>query len=187
MSEARQMQYLIDADDRIVFVSGDWDLFAEENDASELKASKIIDRSLWQFVKEETTRQVYAEVLKSVRTGKAAEFTMRCDGPSVRRLVEISLKPLPGREVEFTTRILATKERALQPLLSRSAPRSNRKVNICAWCDRVQVGPEEWREVEDAAEPLELSKGAALPQLAHVVCPHCMEKMAHVVAGMDAN
>ena len=186
MSDTRAMQYLIDADDRIVFVSGDWDLFAEENDASELKTSKIVNRSLWQFVTEKTTRKVCTEVLKSVRTGKKAEFTMRCDGPSVRRLLEVSLKPMPAGEVEFTTRVLATKERAPQPLLSRSAPRSDRKVNVCAWCDRVQVGPEEWREVEDAAEPLKLAKATAMPRLSHAVCPHCIEKMAHLLAQMDA-
>ena len=185
MSDSREMHYLIDADDRIVFVSGDWDLFAEENEASEVKTAKIVNRSLWQFVTEKTTRAVYTEVLKSVRAGRKAEFTMRCDGPSVRRLLEISLKPLPAGEVEFTTRVLATKERAPQPLLSRSAPRSDRKVNMCAWCDRVQVGPDEWREVEDAAEPLQLGTAAAMPRLSHAVCPHCIAKMAHVIAEME--
>ena len=186
MGDTRKIQYLIDADDRIVFVSGDWDLFAEENDAADMKTANIVNRSLWQFVTEKTTREVYSEVLKSVRTGKTAEFTMRCDGPTVRRLVEVNVRPLPAGEVEFTTRVLATKDRPPQPLLSRSVRRSDRKVNVCAWCDRVQVGPDEWRDVENAAEPLHLDNGAAMPRLSHAVCPHCMEKMAHVLAEMDA-
>ena len=185
MGDARKIQYLIDAHDRIVLVSGDWDLFAEENDAADTKVAKIVNRSLWQFVTERTTRAVYSEVLKSVRTGKTAEFTMRCDGPALRRLVEISVKPLPAGEVEFTTQVLATKDRPEQPLFSRSARRSDRKVNVCAWCDRVQVGPDDWRDVEDAAEPLHLDNADAMPRLSQAVCPHCIEKMAHVLAEMD--
>ena len=185
MGDTGKIQYLIDADDRIVFVSGDWDQFATDNDAADLKTARIVNRSLWQFVTEKSTREVYAEVLKSVRAGRTAEFTMRCDGPAVRRLVEISVKPLPEGEVEFTTRVLATKERPPQPLLSRSARRSDRKVNVCTWCDRVQVAPDEWRDVEEAVEPLQLKSASAMPRVTPAVCPHCMEKMAYVLAEME--
>lgn len=182
MNELTEICYVVDERDQLVSVSRDWSCFAEQNGGPELTAENVTGRSLWDFVEDEATRELYHDVLRRVRSGRSTELTLRCDAPDQRRLIEMIVSRRPDGNVEFTTRLLASKARPRQPLLAKSTPRSGERVLTCSWCNRVHAGTEEWLEVEDASDRLHLAGEAELPRMEHVVCPHCFAKVTEILA-----
>ena len=102
------------------------------------------------------------------------ELPFRCDGPAVRREMEIRIVARPGgRVVLFSARLRSEEERESPPAAARSrAPRSEETVEMCGWCDRFEVDGE-WVEVEEAAKRLQLFNRPELPALSHGICPDC--------------
>jgi hypothetical protein len=155
------------------------------NDGPALISEKVVGQSLWQFIEDEPTREIYRQVLDRVRSGAAAEFTLRCDAPDRRRLIEMTVSGRPEAQVEFRTHLLSAKARPWQPLLASSTPRSNARLLACGWCNRVHVETDEWLEVEEATDRLHLDAEPELARVDHVVCPDCFAKMTEILARMN--
>jgi len=185
MADFTEIFYLIDAQDRIVSVSPEWTPFAAHNDGPGLTPENVVDRSLWDFIEDDPTRELYQKVLARVRSGRATELTLRCDAPDRRRLIEMRVSPQTEGRVEFRTRLLAARERPQQPLTAKSTPRSGRRVMTCGWCNRVHAGAEEWLEVEEACARLHLAGEPEWPSPDHVVCPECFAKVTEILAQKD--
>jgi hypothetical protein len=102
----------------------------------------------------------------------------RCDGPGVRREMDIRIVAnRSGRVVLFSAQLRSEQPRdPAQPLLDPLARRGDDLLEMCSWCDRFQVDGE-WVEVEEAAARLELFRRSELPALAHGVCPRCSEML----------
>jgi hypothetical protein len=172
--------YRIDAQDRIAFVNQEWDRFAAGNAAPDLQAPSILARSLWDFISDGTTRHLYRDILKRVRGGGRARFPFRCDGPDLRRFLEMDASPLEAGSVEFRVRTLSVEPRAFQPLLDGGAKRSGEMVRMCGWCKKVSV--DGWVEVEEAIALLKLFESAELPMLTHGICESCDARMRTTMA-----
>jgi hypothetical protein len=176
MSAFSEISYAIDGRDRFVCVGGDWASFAEENEGQELASTEMGGRSLWDFIVDESTRKLYADLLAKVRAGLSAELEMRCDAPECRRRLGLRVSLLPSGDVEFKSVLRALEERPPQRFLATSTPRTDETLAMCSWCSRIPVGADRWLEVEDAMDCLQLRDEPALPRLESIVCPTCQAR-----------
>ncbi len=181
------VRYAIDAADKICFVDDAWGLFAEANNGTALTRSAMLGKSLWECISDPATRTLYKQLVARVRQGQLAEFSLRCDGPSCRRLLEMRISAAADGVVEFETRTVHAEDRPPQALLSPDTKRSSELLRACAWCNRVNVGTtgSEWVEVEDAVERLRLFERGLAPQLTHGICETCLEGVMGVIEKME--
>ena len=187
MSTESIVRYGIDAQDKISFFDEGWSRFAEANDGAELTRPEILGRSLWDSITDPETCQIYQKIVSRVRQGKLARFTLRCDGPECRRLLEMKISAASDGSVEFESRTIGEEHRAPATLLSREMPRSAEMLRMCAWCNRLDVGfgSNDWVEVEDATERLQLFELEQVPQLTHGICDDCLESMTDTVDELE--
>jgi len=167
--------YWLDASDRIVRIGDTWTSFAVLNDAPELAEPAVLGASIWPFIADSTTKNIYRSLLQRVRDGGTARFAYRCDGPSIRREMEMHLVQ-EGALARFESRVVRWTPRPPQALFDRHAPRGADWVRACGWCNRLHVG-DLWLEVEAAVPALGLFEAEWLPALTHVICPDC----AHIM------
>jgi hypothetical protein len=106
--------------------------------------------------------------------GRSVELPFRCDGPEVRREMDLRIAASSGgRVVLFSATPRSEEARdVLQPMLDPKAPRSEETLEMCGWCDRFLVEGE-WLEVEEAANRLSLFQRTQLPSISHGICPDC--------------
>ncbi|HXG86783.1 MAG TPA: hypothetical protein VNJ02_00490 [Vicinamibacterales bacterium] len=88
------VSYRIDEYDSIAALGDDWVSFAIANDAPHL--ADVTGRSLWDFVSDSTTRQVYRRLLARVRHGHTIRFSYRCDAPLLKRFMQMTMRPAPA-------------------------------------------------------------------------------------------
>jgi hypothetical protein len=169
------LSYAIDEQDRLVRVDEAYYRFAEENGWKE--AGSSLGRSLWDYVAGEDLRKVQRLLLRRVRDDVGSvELPFRCDGPEVRREMDIRIAAgRGGRAVLFSARLREEEEREEpMPLLDSEARRSEEVLVMCGWCDRFEVEGQ-WVEVEEAARRLDLFDRPEMPALSHGICPECTE------------
>ena len=172
------LTYRVDANDLIEAVAGEWTRFALANGGDRLLPPGILSSSIWPWIVDETTRQVYRAMLKNVRAGAGpVRFRFRCDGPSERRLLEMRISLGAHRAVEFETRLVLSQPRDAVQLISPDAVRTDSLLSICGWCMRVQVAKGTWVEVERAIQMLEIFEAPAVPKITHGMCPTCYGTM----------
>lgn len=169
------LSYAINEDDHLVRVDQGFYRFAEENGWED--AGTSLGRSLWDYVAGTEMVKLQRLLVRRVRDEVGdVELPFRCDGPGLRREMNIRIVARPGgRVVLFSAKLRSERAwEAPQPLLDPEAPRGEDVVEMCGWCDRFKVG-DEWVEVEEAARRLELFNRAELPTLSHGICPDCNE------------
>src|SRR5204863_5710198 len=118
------LSYAIDEHDHLIKVDQGYYRFAEENGWSE--AGTSLGRSLWDYVSGEELRKLQRMLIRRVRDQVGdVELPFRCDGPDVRREMDIRILARPGgRVVLFSARLRSEEERELpQPLLDPAARR----------------------------------------------------------------
>lgn len=96
MSDAEPLVYTLDACDRIVRVNDAWTRFTLENDAPELAAEHVLRRSIWDFLDDPTTRQIYAD-RRTIRSGsllRACAWCKRVDVGGEWLEIDVALEPL---------------------------------------------------------------------------------------------
>jgi hypothetical protein len=168
--------YRLNDRDEITFVSEGWSAFAQANDAVGLDPENVLNRPVWGFVADSTTRQLYREILAAVRTGRTIRFEFRCDSPGCTRLLEMEVSLVEPGAVEFRTRVLREQPRPPAALLAQDSPRSAELLRTCSWCKRFDVGGE-WAELEEAVARLRLFDLPELPGLTHGMCEGCFARM----------
>jgi hypothetical protein len=167
------LSYAIDEQDHLIRVDQGYYRFAEENGWSE--AATSLGRSLWDYVAGDEMRKLQRMLVRRIRDEVGSvELPFRCDGPDVRREMDIRIVARPGgRAVLFSARLRSEDAREeQQPLLDPGTPRGEDSLTMCGWCDRFEVDGE-WVEVEEAARRLELFNRPELPALSHGICPEC--------------
>lgn len=185
MGPDARVWYRINKHDEITCVGGGWERFAKDNDGRGLDGETLQGRVLWEFISGPATRDLYKRLLTRVRSGQTARFTLRCDGPAFRRLLEMTISMEKDDTVEFATRSLNVVERDPIALLAASTTRSEAMLVVCAWCNRIQVRPQEWMEVELAIDQLNLFEADRLPQVSHGICNDCLETMTVLVEKLE--
>jgi hypothetical protein len=178
MSDAsiEPLAYSLDHQDRIVRVSDGWTQFALQNDAPELATEHVLHRSIWGFVSDSTTRHIYMDLIARVRLGRTVRFSLRCDSPTVRRHLQMTVTPGDSRRVDFESVVVGIERRPIQRIWDRRTIRSGVHLRTCAWCKRIHVRSE-WMEIEDALEPLKLFEMERLPEITHGICDSCQRGM----------
>ena len=169
--------YRIDSTDCITSVSEGWNSFATANGGESLLPPGILGTSLWPWIVDPTTHQVYRSLLTRVRKGAGpVRFQFRCDGPDRRRLLQMQISVAPGDSVDFQTTLLRNQTRAEVGLMDPTTLRSDALLTICAWCMRLPVSGE-WLEIEQAVSALGLFEASTMPRLSHGMCPTCYNSM----------
>jgi hypothetical protein len=171
------LSYAIDEHDHLIKVDEGYYRFAEENGWDE--AATSLGRSLWDYVAGHEMKKLQRLLVRRIRDEVGdVELPFRCDGPGVRREMNIRIVARPGgRVVLFSARMRREEARDLpQWLLDPATPRSEDVLEMCGWCDRFEVDGE-WVEVEEAARRMELFNRPELPTLSHGICPDCNEML----------
>jgi hypothetical protein len=167
------LSYAIDDQDHLIKVDEGYYLFAEENGWD--GAGSSLGRSLWDFVAGSEMQKVQRLLLRRIRDDvREVELPFRCDGPDVRREMQIRIvSHSSGRTVMFVARLNSEERRnGSQPMLDPLAPRGDDALPMCGWCDRFEADGD-WVEVEEAAKRLELFRRNEMPALDHGICPAC--------------
>ncbi len=169
------LSYAIDEHDHLIKVDEGFYAFAAENGWTE--AGTSLGRSLWDYVAGEDLKKVQRLLLRRIRDEVGSvELPFRCDGPEVRRRMDIRIAAgRGGRAVLFSARLREEEEwEEPMPLLDPAAPRGGDTLSMCGWCDRFEIDGE-WVEVEEAARRLGLFERSQMPRLSHGICPDCNE------------
>lgn len=174
--------HIIDRSDVITHVNTAWISFARENGIPEARGEDYEGRSIWDFIEDETTSQLWRLIFDKVRTGrKVLRLHYRCDSPDRRRYMLMGIFPLPYGQIEMVNRVLREETRRpvdfLDPLVSHTwGP-----LAVCSWCKKLRVSPalperpecEDWTEIEEAIARLGLLDLPGLPSLSHTICIAC--------------
>ncbi len=134
---------------------------------------------LWDFVAGEELEKLQRMLVRRIRNEvRSVDLPFRCDGPRVRRQMDIHIAARSsGRFVLFSARLRSEERRRTpQPLLSADARRGKETLTMCGWCDRFLVDGR-WAEVEEAVDRLELFRLATMPTISHGICPDCTETL----------
>ena len=170
--------YTLNADDLIASTGADWAAFAQENGARELTEESVVGRSLWDFISDDGTRQVYKSIFRRVRLGGGpCLFPIRCDSPTMWRRVMMRVSKPSNDLIALECSLIDSRTRRLLQLLDVSSHRDENRLTLCSFCLKGLVEPLGWIEIEDAAKCLRLLEQTTAPQVVYAVCPTC-EKLA---------
>jgi hypothetical protein len=183
--KADTIVYWVDRHDNLSYVNEAWDHFATQNDAPDISGEAVTGRSLWDFVSDTTTRQLYRDLMVRARAGNTLRFTFRCDGPRRRRRMEMTMAAARENAVEFRSRVLADAARGEVALLERGAPRDDELITLCSWCKRAR-SETAWVEVEEAVASWRLLERPALPMLTHGICESCLRELSAAAGDPEA-
>ncbi|HEV2131118.1 MAG TPA: hypothetical protein VGR27_08445 [Longimicrobiaceae bacterium] len=171
---SHRITYELDAQDRIRSTGADWDRFAAANGAPELDSRSILLTPLWHFVTGSEVQHLLRLLFERVRSrNTTVRLPFRCDSPSARRFMELTVRPLPAYALAVESRLLRTESRQYIPLLERSPRLRYGFLTMCSWCKRIRLVNGEWVEVERAIELMDLFAAADLPMLSHRICRSC--------------
>jgi len=167
--------YRIDRHDTIVEIGGVWDAFARANGG----VPPAVGRPLWHFIAGKDVRATWALLLRRVREGRIpVVFVYRCDGPGVRRLMQMELLADRIGSVQFRSTAVSITE--TDTIVGRWETGSARDtVLVCGWCGRVHAG--DWVQLEQAIELLGLHESRQ-PRLSHGICESCAAELKSAVS-----
>lgn len=163
--------YRIDELDRLVEANEDWDSFADANRGEKLRRAAVFGRNLFDFLADETVRDLYRAIIRRARSGHVVQYRYRCDAPDRRREFAMQVRGGPNGEVEFRSTLAAEAERAVARTVNAPLAAA---LSLCSWCHAVQRDGGEWMALETAlaTEPVFDRAG-----LQHAICPQCLANM----------
>ncbi len=165
--------YRIDADDIIIYVNHPWIVFAKDNGAASL-AKEVLGSLLWDHLCSSEVVTIYRALVRRAREEpRPRTFLFRCDSPTARREMKMTIEPLPNHHVEFRCHLLREEPHEAIPLLDTLANRSAEHLRMCAWCLRVKLHG--WLELEEAISILGLLEEKMPPQISHGICERCKD------------
>jgi hypothetical protein len=169
-TDSWQIEYLLDERDQIISTGGDWDAFASQNDAPELRDEKLMGHHLLDFVSGRVTRSYIQVLIEQVRkTGRSLALEYRCDAPEVRRFMQMKVSPSLNNGIRFQSRVLRLETRETPVTFYRPVERIRGCYNRCSMCNRIKVA-EVWGEAESLLPQQEFKKGVAV---IYGICPGC--------------
>ena len=178
---ATSCSYQLDQQLRIVSLGPGWDEFALENGAVELVSPRPVGRPLFMYVTDAATVHLYELLFKRVMDLKRpVTLPIRCDGPTVRRFMHLTIDPRPLGFL-VTTTLTHAESRPLVAVLAPEAARSTDVLEICGWCNRASVDGR-WMEIEDAVAVLRLFERPKPPRVSHGICDACHRFMRAMLA-----
>lgn len=175
-------RYRVDDNDVIEFVDQWWLAFARENSAFGLDEPSVVGHAIWDFIADEPTRTLYAEIHQHVRsTGKPVVVPFRCDSPTLRRYMEPTISGGNNGQLLYQSALVRTCPHRRQPVYDRTRQRSSESLTMCSMCKRSLIEPAGWLEMEDISLRLRMYDQQTVPELCYTVCPQCSSRF-----GQDA-
>lgn len=171
---SERFEYVVDSEDVIVSVNQAWADFAEDNEGAAL-VDRVVGTWLWQHLAGLEVKHLYRSLLERLReTGKTARVPFRCDSPGLVRNMVLEVTPLEDGSVKFSSWIDNQKARPnLEILEVGREVDPERFARMCAWCKKVDVGRDDWRELEEGLAVAGLMTLERIPKITHAVCPSC--------------
>ena len=171
--------YEVDAQFRLVQVDEAWAKFAIENAAPELaQPVGVPDRTLFSYIADDTTRQVYRAMFDRVRAeGRPITVPLRCDAPRLRRFLELTIAPRGGGGFLLESALVRSEPRPYLALLDAARRRTQELIRMCGWCKAVDADGR-WVEPERGVQLLNLFERDALPEITHGMCEACYERLS---------
>ena len=171
------MSYSLDSSDTIVSVGGHWDDFARENNGENILSSKIIGWKLDRFISGDDTRMFVRTMIMSVRTLHRPIYRpYRCDSPTLKRFMEMTLLPRANGAVEVIHRELHSEPLFHNiPIVAAPAGAGWAFLKRCSLCNRVHAQGV-WSEIDEAIETHRLQVTAPSLKVIYGVCPDCLSR-----------
>lgn len=169
--------YELDSSDRIVNCSDSWDDFATENGGHHLTFEKIKGQSVWDHITDDRTIELYRRIFASARSGIPVQFFLRCDSPSVRRLLNVSVSPTIDGNVRTTTMLFRADPRPpVETLSCRDLdPDHGGCYSLCTWCNKLEDGG--WVEVEEVVKRRQVEGLFPSPPVREGICEPCYDRI----------
>lgn len=182
--------YSLDQDNKIVGVGPGWNEFARANGAPELESHSLMGKPVMNYFFDEATRRLYSRLFERVRKiGQEVSFQYRCDSPSLRRFMRLTVSPGSNGGVMVLSETLAKEPREEECFqwerVPTAAQRKARLRNMvlmaaCGICSRIQIPSGSWLEIEDALASMGLTDEPWFPLLTPSVCPDCVASVDNV-------
>jgi hypothetical protein len=167
--------YHIDENDKIIFVNSAWDIFARDNADKDILKHNVINRSLWDFIVNNETRHIHQLLLRKVRSQNVSlSLPFRCDSPDMRRFMTMRISPLIKGKIEYCCTTIKTERRSAIPFSQQRAV-DRVFTKMCSWCNKIDVGDDNWLEIEEAIKTLDLFAEFDLPPITHTMCNRCYD------------
>ncbi len=156
-------------------VSPLWLSFAQENGAPGLNEDAVIGRPLWEFIADEPTRDLYERIhVRARKTAKPVVVAYRCDSPSLRREMRLTISPAENGELSYSSVLLRAVPQGPIRVLDSGLRGTGSFVTMCSCCKRSLIEPHGWVDLEDVSLRLRVLGKARLPGLRYTVCPECV-------------
>ncbi len=184
--------YEVDANDRLLAVSPDWDVFAQANDGPGALSRHVLGRPLLDFLTGDATRMFIRAVFEATRvTRQPRTLPYRCDAPDLTRQLEMTVTPLARNALRVEHRLLASQARQRRAALRALHPHDGGPPRWlrCSQCLRLAMpGPgSPWPDrvlVDDPFEPAAATGPVAPLPVRDLVCPACAAHLSKAgVAG----
>ncbi|GAB6058948.1 hypothetical protein [Desulfonatronum parangueonense] len=140
-------EYSLDGQDRLIGVSGAWDDFAEQNNGVNLRTENVLGRQIWDFVTGDASRMWLNTIFQLARVrGTDLERPYRCDSPTMKRFMRMTLIPSSGGILRIEHQLLAIEERSIPVSIRFGAEKALSKILLrCSFCGRIKQG-NRWEE-----------------------------------------
>ena len=174
--EGNIYSYIIDDKDFIQIIDNQsWDTFYKNNNYNDACISSAVqNKSIWSFIEDFETRHLYENLVERVRTYKQQiSIPFRCDSPTKRRFLKLTIIPLENSFIKFVSKIEKVEERENIELLNYNREHSDKLLRVCSMCKKIEIKENLWDEVEVAIKVLKLFNQKKLPMLTHGLCPFC--------------
>ena len=165
-----------------------WNLFAKENGAPELRADTVVGRSLFDFIEGTRLRNHIRSVMEQIAQDPNWVWVLpfRCDTPDRKRVIRQSVKPVYW-ENQCTGFLFQSVDQYSQqrPPLGIYDFQKLRNLGtmdchlpiiaMCSWCQKVQrdAGEDDWISAEDYY----VSGGRSEVRISHGICNQCLNNM----------
>ena len=146
----QSLSYRIEAIDRLVEFSSNWDAWAEENDGNDIGMDSVMHHVIFDYIAGETCRQIYRSLIRRLRNDHVeSTFKFRCDSPDLRRFMLMQMTREKENGVLFSTSVLKVESRPIVSMLDYRVPRNQQVLTICSLCQKVKTSSEKWLEIEE--------------------------------------
>lgn len=171
MADSDTILLHLDPVDRIVAVSPTWDEFAESNAGTDAVIDRIRGQSLFRYIRGEPTRMLIRILLERAKLGRDPVVrSYRCDSPTLRRYMTMSVQSSDDGGAIFEHRIVRTEPRQKRTEVVFDLRSSTR---CCSMCRQVFLD-DDWLDEEDAMD----AGGLPTPgRVRYGLCPRCEQEL----------
>lgn len=173
-----QTYSVIDRNLRILWVGGDWDEFALENQGPAAVANQVLSTRLDDHIVGEDTKAAVLALLETVfETQKEVKLDYRCDSPQKLRRVQLTVRPMKEDRV-LMVHDLRDVQSFVKPF-GNWHYRHDATSAKCSFCNAVRHDGGAWIP----PEALENHPTA----VRYVVCESCTDKVEEAIAAAREN